>query len=113
MVRITAKISANTFVDSPALRSSCSVLAVGDPIEVSDQGIGIGPEQMPYLFQPFSRLEEQRAREIKGIGLGLYISQGIVEAHGGRIWVESALGKGTTFHVMLPAQPVHEPAGTA
>jgi signal transduction histidine kinase len=57
------------------------------------------PEQRAVLFQPFVRLNQAEA--ISGSGLGLYISKAIVEAHGGRIWVESEAGQGTTFYVAL------------
>ncbi len=70
-------------------------------VSVRDQGIGIPPEQMPQLFRPYSRLF--RERSVKGIGLGLYITKGIIEAHGGRIWAESpGPGQGTTFYFTLP-----------
>lgn len=69
-------------------------------VSVSDQGIGIVPEDIPQLFQPFSKL--YREQRIKGTGLGLYITKAIVEAHGGRIWVESEIGKGSTFYFSLP-----------
>lgn len=70
-------------------------------ITVTDEGKGIPPENMKRLFDPFfsTRLEEG------GSGLGLYISKFIVEEHGGRITVNSKLGKGSTFMVMLPAKP--------
>ncbi|MBA3542594.1 MAG: CHASE3 domain-containing protein [Deltaproteobacteria bacterium] len=66
---------------------------------ISDTGPGIAPEHLPHLFDRFWKLE---ARGKKGTGLGLFIAKGIVQAHGGRIWVESELGHGTTFHVTLP-----------
>jgi signal transduction histidine kinase len=69
-------------------------------IQVSDQGIGISPEQAPLLFEPFVRLGHEP--ETDGLGLGLYIAKGIVEAHGGRIWVESEVNLGTSFFVALP-----------
>jgi signal transduction histidine kinase len=68
-------------------------------VSVSDHGIGMTPEQRAVLFQPFVRLNQAEA--ISGSGLGLYISKAIVEAHGGRIWVESEPGQGTTFYVAL------------
>ena len=69
-------------------------------VSVSDQGVGISPEDIPLLFTPYSRV--YRKAGIRGTGLGLYITMGLVEAHGGRIWVESRVGKGTTFSVTLP-----------
>lgn len=67
---------------------------------VIDHGVGIAPDQLPFLFQPFSRVGDRNLQ--KGIGLGLYISKGIVEAHHGRIWVESEVGRGSRFCVDLP-----------
>jgi signal transduction histidine kinase len=69
-------------------------------LSVTDQGPGIAPEAIGHLFQPFTRLS--RERDATGTGLGLYITKSIVEAHGGRIWVESVVGRGTTFFVRLP-----------
>lgn len=72
---------------------------------ISDTGPGIPEAQLPHLFDPFWQAS-QGARE--GAGLGLAISRGLAEAHGGRIWVESDVGEGTTFHVVLPAPGVGE-----
>src|SRR5262245_11939014 len=80
-----------------------SLAQAGDEalFEVSDEGMGIPREEIPYVFEPFRR---SRAREdIPGVGLGLSVAYRIVRAHGGRIHVESQIGKGTTFHVYLPA----------
>lgn len=70
-------------------------------VAVSDQGAGIPPEALPHIFSRFYRVTAT-ADQAKGLGLGLYISHRIVEAHGGRISVESQLGQGTTFTVTLP-----------
>jgi len=71
-------------------------------ISVTDQGPGIAPADLPSLFQKFSRLSAARASRVTGTGLGLYICRSIVEAHSGRIWVESQPGQGSTFQVALP-----------
>jgi signal transduction histidine kinase len=76
----------------------------GVRISVSDRGPGIPPGEVPMLFQKFSRLPGSRG--VQGTGLGLFICRSIVEAHGGRIWVESEPGRGTTFHVLLPPAAV-------
>lgn len=70
-------------------------------ISVNDQGIGIPADQQDRLFQPFERLEDA-AGHAKGLGLGLLVCKRLVEAHGGRIWVESELGRGSTFSFTLP-----------
>ncbi len=69
---------------------------------VSDQGIGIPIEQQPQLFEPFYRGDSSLGRRTQGVGLGLFLVKAIVEGHGGRIWVESAAGKGSTFRFTLP-----------
>ncbi|HEY55304.1 MAG TPA: PAS domain S-box protein [Dehalococcoidia bacterium] len=74
-------------------------------IGVSDQGIGISPADRAKLFAPFQRLEEFRPKGTRGVGLGLLVCQRLVEAHGGRIWVESKPGKGSTFFFTLPLKP--------
>jgi signal transduction histidine kinase len=66
---------------------------------VSDTGPGIAPEDVPFMFDRYWRA---RAAHYKGTGLGLPISKGIIDAHGGRIWVESQLGIGTQFFFTLP-----------
>ena len=70
-------------------------------IAVRDDGPGIGAEQMPRIFDRYWHLAQRESRH--GAGLGLYIAKGIVENHGGRIWVESAVGRGSTFFFTLPA----------
>jgi signal transduction histidine kinase len=74
-------------------------------VSVTNQGAGIEPEQLPYLFSRFHRAAERQHAGVKGIGLGLYIVRELVEAHGGRIVVESVPGKTTTFRFTLPLAP--------
>jgi signal transduction histidine kinase len=69
-------------------------------ISVADQGQGIDPVDLPHIFERFYRTTGKRKAE--GIGLGLYITRMLVEAHGGRIWVDSEFGQGSTFHFTLP-----------
>jgi len=68
-------------------------------ISVSDTGVGIPGHLLEAVFERFWQVGTNDRR---GVGLGLYISKRIVEAHGGRIWVESAMGQGSTFHFMIP-----------
>jgi len=70
-------------------------------VAVSDTGPGIAEDQLPHLFHKFARLPGKE-RQVTGTGLGLVISRQIVEAHNGRIWVESEVGQGTTFWFSLP-----------
>lgn len=69
---------------------------------VIDQGYGISEEDQKQLFTKFFRSDDPNIRQSKGTGLGLSITRGIVELHGGRIWVESERGKGTTFTFTIP-----------
>lgn len=73
---------------------------------VSDTGEGIYPEEKEKIFDEFYRIGDDLAGRPKGAGLGLSISKNIVEAHGGRIWVESELGKGSTFYFAIPKEKV-------
>jgi PAS domain S-box-containing protein len=72
-------------------------------VHVRDRGRGIPADKLPHLFKKFSRVHERQGRGLQGSGLGLAICKGIVEAHGGRIWVDSeGEGKGSTFSFTLP-----------
>jgi signal transduction histidine kinase len=69
---------------------------------VSDTGIGIPQDQLENVFAEFRQVDAAITREFGGSGLGLNITKKIVEMHGGRIWVESELGKGSTFFFEIP-----------
>jgi PAS domain S-box-containing protein len=71
-------------------------------VSVSDQGVGIPPEEQDKLFRRFYRVDNRLRRETQGAGLGLFLSKAIVEAQGGRIWVESQPGRGARFSFTLP-----------
>lgn len=73
-------------------------------VQISDTGIGIAEEHLPHVFDPFYRVHEQS----RGSGLGLAIVKKIVEAHGGKIWVESKVGQGSTFSFTLPKRELSD-----
>ena len=81
-----------------------SARAVGAEVEVSvrDTGIGIAPEHLDQIFERFYRPDPARARSTGGAGLGLSIVRQLVEAHGGRVWAQSQVGKGSAFTFTLP-----------
>jgi signal transduction histidine kinase len=90
----------------------CIAEAQGEVItSVADRGPGIQPEELPELFQRFRRGRPSRACH-EGLGLGLYIVKGLVEAQGGRVWVKSELGQGSVFSFSLPkfSVPWHDGA---
>ena len=73
-------------------------------VSVRDEGCGIAPEHLPRLFERFYRVDKARSRAMGGTGLGLAIVKHIVHVHRGRVEVESAPGKGSTFRIVLPAR---------
>ena len=76
-------------------------------VDVRDTGEGIPPDDLPHIFERFYRGEKSRSRSTGGAGLGLAITKGIVEAHGGRLWVQSEVGKGSTFSFSLSRTPIN------
>jgi signal transduction histidine kinase/FixJ family two-component response regulator len=83
-------------------------------VGVRDFGEGIAPQDHAKLFRKFSQIDSGSTRKVGGTGLGLVISKGIVEQHGGSIWVESTYGEGSTFYFTMPAQEAvsSEPASS-
>ena len=71
-------------------------------ITVADSGMGISKQEQKHIFEKFYRVNNDLTREQPGTGLGLFITRNIIEASGGRIWVESDPGKGARFSFMLP-----------
>src|SRR3989339_1956550 len=67
-------------------------------LEISDNGVGIDPEDIPHIFEPFFSAKKKAS----GVGLGLAIVHGIIQSHNGKIEVDSNLGKGTTISIILP-----------
>ncbi len=89
-VKVTAEVQGNQVITS-----------------VSDNGMGIPPEAQAHLFTKFFRVSGalDKSSNSKGTGLGLFLSKSIIDMHHGRIWVESQVGKGSTFHFSLPVAP--------
>lgn len=83
---------------------SISVRHQGEEVifAVADTGVGIAPEDIPHIFKEFQQIDGSTRRRHEGAGLGLAISRQFVELHGGRIWVESQVGQGSTFYFSLP-----------
>jgi signal transduction histidine kinase len=75
-------------------------------ILVQDTGLGISPQEQKSIFQKFFRSEDRMVRDLPGTGLGLNITRNLVEMHGGKIWFESELHKGSTFHFTIPVSSV-------
>ena len=74
-------------------------------LTVSDSGIGIPLEKLPYIFNRFYQVDSSETRQYEGTGIGLALTQNLVEIHGSALEVESVVGKGTTFTVKLPFNP--------
>jgi signal transduction histidine kinase len=77
-------------------------------LDIADTGIGISPEDQKRLFARFYRVTNVTADDVRGLGLGLYVTKAIIEAHGGNIQVASREGGGSTFSVILPASQDHQ-----
>lgn len=105
--RVVANLVGNALKYSPADREVVVKLSSrcgGVVCSVADRGVGIAPEDLPRVFDRYYRARTTRAAD--GLGLGLYIAKMMIEAHGGRIWVESELGRGSTFSFELPLSPM-------
>ena len=85
-----------------AIRVSGRVSGDHAIVSVSDQGIGIPPDEQRKLFRRFYRVDNRLSRETQGAGLGLFLARAIVEAQGGRIWVDSQPGRGSRFSFTIP-----------
>ncbi len=77
-------------------------------VHVRDQGVGMTQEQVSHLFGRYQRMERDAIKGIRGTGLGLYLVRALAEAHGGRVWVESEPGEGSTFFFALPLRLAEE-----
>jgi len=80
----------------------------GIHISVEDHGVGIAKENQPRIFEPFYQEEHTLYRKYGGTGLGLAICKGIIHSQNGKIWFDSEKGKGSTFHIIIPTQPIKE-----
>jgi signal transduction histidine kinase len=69
---------------------------------VSDEGIGIPASEQERIFDRFARVDSSLTRQMPGAGLGLFLVKAVIEAHGGRVWVDSRPGQGSTFYFTLP-----------
>ena len=103
--QVFTNLLSNAVKYSPqATNVDISIVATLDTVTVSirDYGIGIPPEQQQKIFERFYRVSDVHDKTFPGLGMGLYICSEIVKRHGGRLWVESARGEGSTFFVALP-----------
>jgi two-component system, OmpR family, sensor histidine kinase VicK len=88
----------------------CSLYRTNNSVilSVKDQGLGIPRSSIPHIFDRFYRVDKARSRKQGGTGLGLAISKEVIQALDGRIWVESTEGRGSTFYISLPYEPIEE-----
>lgn len=90
--------------------STLVVTVQGQPyvqVQIADTGSGIAPEDLQHIFQYFYRSEKSRSRKSGGSGIGLALARQFVRSHGGRIWADSEVGRGTTFTFILPIHSQH------
>ena len=103
--QVISNLLGNAIKYTPAGGEIGATVQVKDSIallSIEDNGIGIPPADLPYIFDKFYRVETKETADIQGTGLGLAICKSVVEKHGGRIWAESEPGKGSIFRVALP-----------
>ncbi len=103
--RVLTNLIANAIRHTPKEGSVWAIakaVSDGTQVEVGDSGEGISQHDLPYIFDQFYRGEKSRSRSTGGSGLGLAITRRIIQAHGGDIWVESEVGRGTRFFFFLP-----------
>ncbi|TMI97610.1 MAG: response regulator, partial [Bacteroidetes bacterium] len=115
LIQVMVNLISNSVKFTPKGKVSCKVFRKKNEIvvSVSDTGIGIAPEDHGVVFEQFKQVGDTLTDKPKGTGLGLPICKEIIEHHGGRIWVESELAKGSTFSFALPTikstapKPIH------
>ena len=105
MTQVASNLLNNAVKYSPTGgRITVTTRADGDELrfDVRDEGLGIPPDALETIFERYSRVDSQATKDIQGTGLGLPIVRQIVHLHGGKVWAESELGRGSVFHVVLP-----------
>jgi signal transduction histidine kinase len=105
LTQVTSNLLNNAVKYSPTGgRITVTTRAEGDALrlDVRDEGLGIPTEALETIFERYSRVDSQATKDIPGTGLGLPIVRQIVQLHGGKVWAESELGRGSVFHVVLP-----------
>lgn len=105
LTQVASNLLSNAVKYSPTGgRITLTTRAQGDQLlfDVRDEGLGIPKEALETIFERYSRVDSQATKDIQGTGLGLPIVRQIVQLHGGRVWAESELGRGSVFHVALP-----------
>jgi signal transduction histidine kinase len=105
LTQVASNLLSNAVKYSPTGgRITLTTRAQGDQLlfDVRDEGLGIPKEALETIFERYSRVDSQATKDIQGTGLGLPIVRQIVQLHGGRVWAESELGRGSVFHVVLP-----------
>ena len=105
LTQVTSNLLNNAVKYSPTGgRITVTTRAEGDQLrlDVRDEGLGIPAEALETIFERYSRVDSQATKDIPGTGLGLPIVRQIVQLHGGKVWAESELGRGSVFHVLLP-----------
>jgi signal transduction histidine kinase/DNA-binding response OmpR family regulator len=113
LIQVVINLISNAVKFTDAGSVKCSVRLRPDgmlQVSVADSGIGIAPADQPKVFERFKQVGDTLTDKPKGTGLGLPICKEIVEHHGGRIWVESELGQGSTFSFTLPCEAAGSPA---
>jgi signal transduction histidine kinase len=104
VIQILVNLLSNAYRYTPSGHITVSVRSTGDAVltQVIDTGIGIAPEDQERVFEAFYRADHDIVTKQPGTGLGLSIVKSLVEMHGGKLQLQSALGKGSTFSFTLP-----------
>ncbi|MGF1521987.1 MAG: ATP-binding protein [Leptolyngbyaceae cyanobacterium] len=114
LIQVVINLLSNAIKFTDTGSVTCRVQYQGDEVIISviDTGIGLAPEDLDQVFEKFKQVGEVMTDKPKGTGLGLPICKQIIEHHGGRIWVDSQIGQGSTFSFSLPIPPAPEAAMT-